>query len=215
MKKLAFILIIVLGLGGFGLAKAQTDPCQIDFTTATHDQLSNCLISLMSQLIVLEQEQIALNQSLQTTIQQIPTTTTIYYAPAQPTLGSAPSTPIASPTPPAPIETMTLNANLVSDNKWGKMYQVFAVYEENGNPVEGVPVTLTADDNGKITHSGVADKYGIQNNKELTNTQVQVFNQGYTIGAEFEYLPSSTGTRTLTVQGNNATQTIQVDGLNG
>jgi hypothetical protein len=108
-----------------------------------------------------------------------------------------------------PIETYALSTGQISPIRY-----VYASYSEDGVPVSGVELTISADDGGRITHSGISNKFGAENNKELTNASVQVFNiPDFKNGVEFEYQPILVGDRVITISGNGATQTAIAPGI--
>lgn len=178
-----------------GIAHAQT----VDTSGMSDNDLRTLLITLIEQLVTLEQAVLA--QTTQIASQTAPGPLVITGPVAQAPV----ETPVFSAAPVVPDvqKTLTLSQNGV---------MIDATYSENGTPIANVPLTLTADDNGHISHSSVADKWGLANNEELTH-DVTVFNQSdFTIGAVFEYIPNATGTRTLTISGNGISQTLQVGG---
>jgi len=194
MKKL--IGFIVASFLFAGIAHAQT----IDTAGMTESDMRALLITLIEQLMKLEQQVLAQTATL-----------AAQTAPAAPQ-AAQPTQALGTAAAPTQTQTTTMPEITKSISISQDGIQIFAVYSEDGQPVAGVPLTLTADDNGAITHSSVADKWATASNVEITH-DVTVFNRpDFTIGAVFEYQPASSGPRTLTITGNGASQTVEVPG---
>lgn len=121
---------------------------------------------------------------------------------SNPTLGAVQNQPIQTTTPMPEVQKFI-------SIEIGPYPVIYAFYSEDGVLKSNVQLNLSADDNGKITSSGSPDKYKLADNSQLTHPNVGIDGK---IGAMFEYQPNATGTRTITIQGNGVSQSIQVPG---
>lgn len=154
---------------------------------------------LESQLVIMQQQQDLQQQTLQavqSSTQQL-----------SQNLGVQ-NQQIEQQTMPEIIPAISMTAEL-QDNQ--KVYQVKVIYAENGTPISGMPVTLTADDQGTVRNNVSTEFRDGADNVEFTNSKVSVFNDSnFTIGASFFYVPIDPGLRTLTATANGVSSTLQI-----